>query len=53
LPLKLGGFYQKPIPDGERQGEMGNCLYQQENKPVIISLNQVYLFNKLGIKKIM
>jgi len=46
LPLSFGGFYQKPIPDGERQGEMGNCCLEKEK--VIISLNQVYLFNKLG-----
>jgi hypothetical protein len=45
LPLKFGGFYQKPINFGENQGEMGNCCLEKEK--VIISLNQVYLFNKL------
>jgi len=46
LPLNFGGFYQKLIPDGENQGEMGNCGLEKEK--VTISLNQVYLFNKLG-----
>jgi len=48
LPLKFGGFYQKPSQLGQQQGEMGNCLYQQNKQQVIISLNQIFLFNKLG-----
>ena len=46
LPLSFGGFYQKTIQAGKNQGEMGNCGLEKEK--VIISLNQVYLLNKLG-----
>jgi hypothetical protein len=46
LSLTFGGFYQKTISDGENHREMGNCCLEKEQ--VIISLNQVFLFNKLG-----
>jgi hypothetical protein len=48
LPLYFGGFYQKSLSDGENQGEIGNCGYDEQNKLVIIKLNQLYLLNKLG-----
>jgi len=51
LPLSFGGFYHKAIPAGANQGEMGNCEFNGNNQPVIISLNQIYLFNKLGHKR--
>ncbi|CAH1756011.1 24918_t:CDS:1 [Entrophospora sp. SA101] len=51
LSLIFGGFYQKSLSDGENQGEMGNCGYDEQNKLVIIKLNQLYLLNKLGHKR--
>jgi hypothetical protein len=45
LPLTFGGFYQKPIQCGKIHGEMGNCCLEKEQ--VSISLNYIFLFNKL------
>jgi len=51
LPLLFGGFYQKAISHGEKQDEMGNCSYDKENQQITISLNQIYLLNKIGYDK--
>jgi hypothetical protein len=48
LPLKFEGFhYNQKLGKGE--GEMGYCFV--EGKIANISLNRVYLLNKLGIER--
>ncbi|CAG8611567.1 7662_t:CDS:2, partial [Gigaspora rosea] len=50
LPLLFGGFYPKPLTQGENQGELGHC--ELVNKQIaVIRLNQLYLLNKLDLEK--
>ena len=48
LPLKFAGFYSSPDTDNGYR-EMGVC--QREQKTAKISLNRLYLLNKLGHDK--
>jgi hypothetical protein len=52
--LDFGGFYQGEQQDQKQINyyrKLGNCCFTPKNKQTVISLNQVYLLNKLGYKR--
>lgn len=52
LPLKFGGFYSEPKQaENQKFRELGRASFNSVNQQAVISLNQVFLFNKLGYNR--
>ena len=46
LPVRFGEFYQEQTPENQCFRELGNASFN--NQQIVISLNQIFLFSKLG-----
>ena len=51
LPLEFGGFYQQKQEATHNFRELGNAVFDLTSQETVISLNQLFLFNKLGYER--
>jgi len=51
LPLEFGEFYSEQNPAKQHFRELGNASFDSNNQQTVISLNQIFLFNKLGYER--